>query len=59
MSKKPILVLLFMMVFGTVSVAFGQAGASTAALKGLVTDPKGAVVPGGGSGARGDGHRHG
>jgi hypothetical protein len=46
MSKKPMIVFLLMMVLGTVSVAFGQAAASTAALKGLVTDPKGAVVPG-------------
>jgi hypothetical protein len=43
MCKNLIVVLLFL---GPVSVVFGQAGASTAALKGLVTDPKGAVAPG-------------
>jgi hypothetical protein len=46
MCRKLIVVLLFVMVLGPVSVVFGQAGASTASLKGLVTDPTGAVVQG-------------
>lgn len=46
MCRKPMIVLLFGMILGTVSVVFGQAGSSTAALKGLVTDPQGAMVRG-------------
>jgi hypothetical protein len=44
-SRKLIVVPLLMIVLGTASIVFGQAAASTAALKGLVTDPKGAPVP--------------
>lgn len=46
MCRKPIIILLFGTVLGTASLLFGQVGASTASLKGLVVDPTGAVVPG-------------
>jgi hypothetical protein len=36
---------LLMIALGTASVVFGQASASTAALKGMVTDSEGALVP--------------
>ena len=46
MSRKLIFVPLLMMILGTASVVFGQAAASTAALRGLIADPKWALVPG-------------